>query len=91
MSGNTLLHVDNVLDAVENSFSTDMDISSSVNLFEDAGSDGWNIMSFGVIGTPSRDICTYTGTSLSVVLQNQDSINRATNLINMTLQGKIKK
>ena len=91
MSGNTLLHVDNVLDAVENSFSTDMDISSSVNLFEDAGSDGWNIMSFGVIGTPSRDICTYTGTSLSVVLQNQDSINRATNLINMTLQGKDKK
>ena len=63
-------------------------ISSSINLLKDGGSDGWNIMSFSVIGTPSRQICTFTGTSLSVVMQDEESVNRASNLIKMTLDGK---
>ena len=88
LSGNTLLHYNSILDAIENCFSTNIDISSCVNLLKDGGSDGWNIMSFGVIGTPSRQICTYTGTSLSVVMQDEDSVNRASNLIKMTLDGK---
>jgi len=88
VSGSTLLHYNSVLDAVKNSFTTDMDISSSVGLLQDAGSDGWNIMSFSVIGTPSRQILTYNGLSKSVVLQDADSIARATKLMNMTLEGK---
>ena len=88
LSGTTLLHYNSILDAIENSFTTDMDISSSINLLKDGGSDGWNIMSFGVIGTPSKDLCTYTGTYLATVLQDKDSVARATDLMNMTLNGK---
>ena len=88
LSGNTLLRYNSILDAIDNCFATNIDISSSINLLKDGGSDGWNIMSFSVIGTPSRQVCTYTGTSLSVVMQNEDSVNRASNLIKMTLDGK---
>jgi LCP family protein required for cell wall assembly len=91
LSGSTLLRYNSILNAIENSFATDIDISSSINLLKDGGTDGWNIMSFNVIGTPSREICTYTGTSLSVVLQDTDSVNRASDLIQMTLDGKTKK
>lgn len=87
LSGNTLLHYTSILEAIEDCFATDMDISSSVNLLQD-GSDGWNVLSFSVIGTPARQVCTYTGTSLSVVMQNEESVDRATNLIKMTLNGK---
>lgn len=88
MSGTTLLHYNSIVDAIQKSFTTDMDISSSVALLQDGGTDGWNILSFGVIGTPSRNICTFTGTSLSVVTQDENSVNRATSLINMTLKGE---
>ena len=88
LSGNTLLRYNSILDAIENCFATNIDISSSINLLKDGGSDGWNIMSFSVIGTPSRQICTFTGTSLSVVMQDEESVNRASNLIKMTLDGK---
>ncbi len=92
LSGTTLLHYTSIIDAIQNSFSTDMDISSMVSLQTqismDSDYNGWNIMSFGVEGQSSRQICTYTGTSLSVVLQDEDSNNRATNLINMVLDGE---
>lgn len=88
LSGNTLLRYNSILDAIENCFSTNIDISSSINLLKDGGSDGWNIMSFSVVGTPSRQVCTYTGTSLSVVMQDEESVNRASSLIKMTLDGK---
>lgn len=88
LSGNTLLRYNSILDAIEDCFATNIDISSSINLLKDGGSDGWNIMSFSVIGTPSRQVCTYTGTSLSVVMQNEESVNRASSLIKMTLDGK---
>ncbi len=88
LSGNTLLHYNSILDAIDKCFATNIDISSSINLLRDGGSDGWNIMSFSVTGTSSRQICTYTGTSLSVVMQDEASVNRARNLIQMTLDGK---
>lgn len=88
LSGNTLLHYNSILDAIDNCFATNIDISSSINLLKDGGTDGWNIMSFSVVGTPSRQICTYTGTSLSVVMQNEASVNHASDLIKMTLDGK---
>lgn len=88
LSGNTLLRYNSILDAIDNCFSTNIDISSSINLLKEGGSDGWNIMPFSVVGTPSRQICTYTGTSLSVVMQDEDSVSHASNLIKMTLDGK---
>ena len=45
-------------------------------------------MSFGVTGTPARQTCTYTGTSLSVVMQDEESVSHASELIQMTLDGK---
>ena len=92
LSGTTLFNYSNVIDAIQKSFSTDIDISSMVNLQMSLSSkrdyDGWNIMSFGVIGTPSREVLTFNGLSKSVVLQDKDSINRAKNLISMTLEGE---
>lgn len=92
LSGSALLHYTDIIDAIENSFTTDMDISSMVSLQTHVAKNkdykGWNIMSFSTIGTPARQICTYTGTSLSVVLQNEESIARASNLISMTLDGE---
>ena len=91
LSGNTLLRYNSILDSIDNCFATNIDISSCVNLLKDGGTDGWNIMSFSVIGTPSREICTFTGSSLSVVMQNEESVSHAKELIQMTLDGKATK
>lgn len=88
LSGNTLLRYNSILDAIEDCFTTNIDISSSINLLKDGGTDGWNIMSFAVTGTPARQVCTYTGTSLSVVMQDEESVKHASELIQMTLDGK---
>lgn len=88
LSGNTLLRYNSILDSIENCFATNIDISSCINLLKDGGTDGWKIMSFSVIGTPSRKVCTFTGSSLSVVLQNEESVSYASELIQMTLDGK---
>lgn len=92
LSGSTLLNYNNVVDSIENSFTTDLDISSMVNLQMSLSSkrdyNGWNIMSFSVIGQPSRQVLTFNGLSKSVVMQDQDSIARAKNLISMTLNGE---
>lgn len=91
LSGTTLLNYNKVLDAIQNSFTTDLDISSMANLQMALSTkrdyEGWNIMSYSVVGTPSRRILTYTGTSKSVVMQDEESISHATELINMTLKG----
>lgn len=93
LSGSTLFNYNNIVNAIEDSFSTDMDISSMVSLqTQIAGKsdyDGWNIMSFGVTGTSSRETTTWYGPSqpLSVVLQDEESVSNATNLINMVLDG----
>lgn len=91
LSGNTLLRYNSILDSIDNCFATNIDISSCVNLLKDGGTDGWNIMSFSVIGTPSRQVCTFTGSSLSVVMQNEESVSHASELIQMTLDGKTTK
>lgn len=91
LSGSTLLRWTSVVNAIEDSFSTDIDLSSMVSLLTQVSGhkdyDGWKIMSYSVTGTSSREICTFTGTSLSVVLQNEESISNGTSLINMVLNG----
>lgn len=91
LSGSTLLSYSKVLDAIQDSFSTDLDISSLVNLqLALSGKrdyNGWNIMSYSVTGQTSWQILTYTGSSKSVVLQDEQSVGNATNLINMVLNG----
>lgn len=88
LSGNTLLRYNSILDAIDNCFATNIDISSCINLLKDGGTGGWNIMSFSVVGTPARQVCTFTGSSLSVVMQNEESISHASELIQMTMDGK---
>lgn len=91
LSASTLLNYNKILDAVQDSFSTDLDISSLVNLqLALSGKrdySGWNIMSYSVTGPTSWQILTYTGSSKSVVLQDEQSVSNATNLINMVLDG----
>lgn len=92
LSGTTLLNYNKILDAVQGSFTTDVDISSLVNLqlALSGKSDykGWNIMSYSVTGDTSWQILTYTGSSKSVVLQDEQSVSNATHLINMVLNGE---
>lgn len=91
LSGSTLFKWTSVVNAIEDSFSTDIDLSSMVSLLTQVSGhkdyNGWQIMSFSVTGTSSREICTFTGTSLSVVTQNEESVSNASNLINMVLNG----
>ena len=91
LSGTTLLRYNKIMDSIQKSFTTDMDISSMVSLQTQvstkSGYDGWKILSFSVIGTPSRQTLTYTGSIKSVVMQNEDSVKHASNLIQMTLNG----
>ena len=57
LSGTTLINYNDILDAVQGSFSTDMDISSLVNLqmalSGKSDYNGWNIMSYSVTGCSS--------------------------------------
>ncbi|MFQ9514268.1 MAG: LCP family protein [Eubacterium sp.] len=93
LSGSTLLNYSSIVNAIQDSFSTDIDISSMVSLqTQIAGNknyDGWNIMSFSVTGTSSTETTTWYGPSkpLSVVLQDEESVSHATDLINMVLNG----
>ena len=91
LSGTTLLRYNKIMDSIQKSFTTDMDISSMVSLQTQvstkSGYDGWKILSFSVIGTPSRQTLTYTGSIKSVVMQNEDSIKHASDLIEMALNG----
>lgn len=92
LSGSTLLHYNDIVRSIKDCFTTDIDISSMVSLQTQVSRskdyNGWNIMSYSVEGTSSRQICTYTGSSLSVVMQDEASIANATNLINMVLNGE---
>ena len=68
-----------------------MDISSMVTLQTQVARskdyDGWKIMSFSVTGEPSRQTLTWNGLAKSVVLQDEESVNKATTLMNMVLDG----
>lgn len=91
LSGSTLFNYNNIVSAIQDSFSTDIDISSMVSLqTQISGSknyNGWNIMSFSAVGVPSRQILTWNGLSKSVVMQDEESVARGTDLINMVLNG----
>ncbi len=91
LSGSTLLHYKSIVGSIEKSFTTDMDISSMVTLqtqvARSKGYDGWKIMSFSVTGEPSRQTLTWNGLAKSVVLQDEESVNKATTLMNMVLDG----
>lgn len=92
LSGSTLLRYTDIVNSVQDCFTTDIDISSMVSLQTKVSStkdyDGWHIMSYSVSGNSSRQVCTYTGSSLSVVMQNEESIGNAQNLIDMVLNGE---
>lgn len=89
LSGSTLFRYTSIVNAIEDSFTTDMDISSLVSLqTQVAGKkdyNGWQIMSYSVSGDSSREVCTWGGSSLSVVLQDEESVSNASTLINMAL------
>jgi LCP family protein required for cell wall assembly len=91
LSAKTLLNYNSIVSSIENSFSTDMDISSMVSLqTQIAGNknhDGWNILSYSTVGQSSSEILTWNGLSKSVVLQDEESVSNATTLINMVLNG----
>ena len=86
-----LINYNKILDAIKGSFSTDLDISSLANMQLSLSTkkdyNGWNIMSYSVTGQTSWQTLTYTGSSKSVVLQDEQSVSNATNLINMVLNG----
>lgn len=91
LSPGTLMRYTGIVNAIEASFTTDMDISSLVSLQTQISGkkdyEQWNIMSYSVTGTPSREVCTWGGSSLSVVKQNEESVANASNLIQMVLDG----
>lgn len=91
LSGTMLINYNKILDAIKGSFSTDLDISSLANMQLSLSTkkdyNGWNIMSYSVTGQTSWQTLTYTGSSKSVVLQDEQSVSNATNLINMVLNG----
>lgn len=92
LSGSTLVNYNSIVSAIQDSFTTDMDISSMVSLqTQVAGNknyNGWNIMSFSTSGTPSREVLTWNGLAKSVVLQDEESVAQASNLVDMVLNGE---
>lgn len=91
LSGTTLLHYSSIVNSIEDSFSTDIDISSMVSLQTQIATnknyDGWKIMSYSTTGQPASRTLTWNGLSKSVVLQDEESVSNATKLINMVLNG----
>lgn len=87
LSPSVLFRYNGVVNAVSECYDTDMDVSSLVDLQRKV-SGGWQIVSFGVIGDPSRQVLTWNGLSKSVVMQDVDSIEHAHQLLNDTLAGK---
>lgn len=82
-----LTNYHNIVNSIENSFTTNINISSVVNLVSGTSTSDWNIMSYSVSGDSSREICTWDGSSLSVVLQDPEQVTNASTLIKMVLDG----
>lgn len=76
-----------VINAIEDSFTTDIDISSFIGILGGSSYDDWQIMSYSVSGDSDRKVCTWGGSSLSVVLQDEEQVDNATNLIQMVMDG----
>lgn len=86
ISTNTLLNFRNIVSAASECYDTDMDVASLARL-QQSISGGWDIVSFGVIGDPSRAPLTWNGLSKSVVMKNDQSVANANKLIKMALKG----
>ena len=92
ISGKTLVNYNGVIDAINNCYATDIDLSSMAKLQTQISTKsdykGWKFMSFSVIGVPGKDKSTYTGNIHAVVYQNQDSVANASKLIAKALAAK---
>lgn len=95
LSPSILKNPNKVLDSIDDCFTTDMSINSLINLQTGlslkSDYNGWNIISFGVVGNSGTDTLTWNGLPKSVVFQDADSIARAKDLINMTMGGSSSK
>ena len=91
LSPSVLLRYNGVVNAIEDCMETDIDISSMAALQTTVSGhkdyDGWNIVSFGVIGESSRQRVLWNGQALSVVLKNPTSVGYGQKLLNKTLAG----
>ena len=91
LSPSMLIRYNGVLSAVNDCLETDIDVSSMALLQSKVsgykGYDGWNIVSFGVIGESSRQRVLWNGQALSVVLKNDASVGYGQKLLNKTLKG----
>ncbi len=91
LSPSILLKYNSVVSAVEDCMETDIDISSMASLQAAVSGhknyDGWQIVSFSVIGTPSSQRVLWNGQALSVVLKNDTSVHYGHKLLNKALKG----
>lgn len=91
LSPSVLLRYNGVVSAVEDCMETDIDLSSMAALQSTISGhknyDGWNIVSYGVVGESSRQRVLWNGQALSVVLKDQTSINNGQNLLNKAIAG----
>ena len=80
-----------IIKAVGDAFTTDMDIVSLVDfqssIMSQGEYDGWNILSYSVVGTPASNQTMWDGAYRSTVLQDEESVSHAKTLIQMTLNG----
>jgi LCP family protein required for cell wall assembly len=80
-----------ILEALGNSFSTNLNLPSLVKfqtaIASQSNYNGWNIVSYSVVGTPSKLPILWDGSYKAVVEQDETSVANATNLIKMTLDG----
>lgn len=93
LSTSMVTNTDQILNAVGESFKTDMNIASLVKLQTqllgkgDFSKTGWQIVSYSVTGESASKKLTWNGLFKSVVLQDEQSVTNATDLIKMTLEG----
>ncbi|MCR5704136.1 MAG: LCP family protein [Eubacterium sp.] len=80
-----------IIEALGNSFSTNLNLPSLVKfqtaISTQGGYNGWNIVSYSVVGSPGKGTIMWDGTSKAIVEQDETSVANARNLIKMTLDG----
>jgi len=94
MSANTIIRYNEILDAVGNSFETDLKIDSLVEMQLDIQNnsdyDGWNIVNYSVTGGSYGQYmyCYSAEKNLSVVDLHEDSVEIAKTLAKMVVDGE---
>lgn len=93
LSANTITNYSSIIKHINKSFETDLDISSlaalQLQVQGDKDYDGWNMVSYTVDGSTGGgyQYCYTTDSYLSVVMLDDDSVDVATKLIDMVLNG----